>query len=171
MSKVEQLMAVIRKHPQGIRTDQLRQESGLSENVSALLADAVKRGDLYVCKVSQEGKPPTNEYRIGGGVPVPDFKPLKVGKPVSVAHRTVGAEQAKAKLSETSTAAPKEAPAVSTKPKRRAFAVDGALDIRIEEDGTLTIANVDSEIELNAEHAARLGRFMANTVGVWGGSA
>jgi hypothetical protein len=64
-------------NPVGIRTYELAQATDVPANsIQVLLVPAVKRGEIYVCKVSVPGRPPQNEYRIGGGVAAPEFKPL-----------------------------------------------------------------------------------------------
>ncbi len=63
-----------------IRTKELAEATGVQgNNIGTALAAAIARGDVYVCKVApgdgQTGRS-TNEYRIGGGMPVPEFVPL-----------------------------------------------------------------------------------------------
>ena len=63
-----------------IRTKELSEATGVQpSNIGTGLAQAIARGTVYVCKVAPgpggTGRP-TNEYRIGGGMPAPDFTPL-----------------------------------------------------------------------------------------------
>lgn len=63
--------------PLGIRTAELADRAGVPRNsVQALLAAFVASGRVRCCKVTVPGSPPQNEYRVGAGVPAPEFKPL-----------------------------------------------------------------------------------------------
>jgi len=92
----------------GIRTQPLAKISGInSSNIGTALAPAIARGAVVVCVVNPgpngTGRP-TNEYRIGGGMAPPAFKPLdprKTGAAIGQAHhRTHGAEAAPGTLPE-----------------------------------------------------------------------
>ena len=98
VTKTEQLIGVIRRLGRA-RTGDLAKATGVpSASISVLLAVAVRKGILTVCKVTVPGLPPSNEYRIGGGMAVPDFQPLKT-KRIGVAlgtaaHRNTEASKA-----------------------------------------------------------------------------
>lgn len=75
----DKLIAAIRAAG-SIRTKELSDATGVQgNNIGTALAAAIARGDVYVCKVTpgpgQTGRS-TNEYRIGGGKPPPEFVPL-----------------------------------------------------------------------------------------------
>ena len=80
-----------------IRTKELSDATGVQgNNIGTALAAAIARGEVYVCKVAPgpggTGRS-TNEYRIGGGMPVPDFTPLdpkkaRIASMTAMARRT-----------------------------------------------------------------------------------
>ncbi len=64
-------------NPVGIRSPALSEASGVpAKSITALLASAVTRGRVVVCKITIPGASAQNEYRKGGGLPPPEFKPL-----------------------------------------------------------------------------------------------
>lgn len=98
-TKTDQLLKIIDGlgndkygNPVGIRSPELAAISGIpAKSITALLAIAVARGRVVACKITRPGHQTQNEYRKGGGLPPPDFKPLNtkrtgiaIGQP---AHR------------------------------------------------------------------------------------
>lgn len=83
-TKTDQLLTAIERiphdkfgNPVGIRTNDLAKATGIQpQSIPTLLAPHVKSGRVYVCKVTAPGGQAQNEYRQGGGVAAPDFKPL-----------------------------------------------------------------------------------------------
>lgn len=64
--------------PIGIRTRALSEAAGVPTNsIQALLTPHIASGRLVVCKITAPGQITQNEYRVGPGVPPPDFTPLK----------------------------------------------------------------------------------------------
>lgn len=63
--------------PVGIRNRALSEATGVAaKSIPALLAGAIKHGDVLLCKVTPASGNIENEYRRGTGVPAPEFKPL-----------------------------------------------------------------------------------------------
>ncbi len=85
-TKTDALLAHIRglgldkyQNPIGIRTTALAEATGVPVNsIQVLLERSVARGDLVVCKITGASGRQEREYRVGPGVPPPEFKPLKV---------------------------------------------------------------------------------------------
>lgn len=64
-------------NPVGIRSPALSEATGIpAKSITALLGSAVARGRVVVCKITVPGRAVQNEYRKGGGLPPPEFKPL-----------------------------------------------------------------------------------------------
>ena len=63
--------------PIGIRTTALAEATGVpAKSIQALLDPRVKSGELVVCKITGASGQQEREYRVGPGVPPPEFKPL-----------------------------------------------------------------------------------------------
>jgi len=96
-------------NPVGIRSPALAEATGVpAKSITALLASAVARGRVVVCKITTPGGVMQNEYRQGVGVPPPEFKPLNTKRndlacSLPAARRVPGAEVA------TGTLAPRTA--------------------------------------------------------------
>ena len=91
-------------NPVGIRSPALSETSGVpAKSITALLATAVTKGRVIVCKITIPGASAQNEYRKGGGLPPPEFKPLNTKRAgvacnTPAARRAPSAEAAKGKL-------------------------------------------------------------------------
>jgi hypothetical protein len=85
-TKTDALLAHIRglgldkyQNPIGIRTTALAAATGVPVNsIQVLLERSISHGDLVVCKITGARGRQEREYRVGPGVPPPEFKPLKV---------------------------------------------------------------------------------------------
>ncbi len=67
------------------RTNALSEATGIPcKQIPHMLETAIARGEVQVCKVTVPGSAPQNEYRLGSGVPVPAFVPLKTGRRVEL---------------------------------------------------------------------------------------
>lgn len=81
-------------NPVGIRSPELAAASGVpAKSITALLATAVTKGRVVVCKVIIPGAATQNEYRKGGGLPPPEFKPLNPQR-AGIARSTPAARHA-----------------------------------------------------------------------------
>lgn len=88
-TKTDVLLAHIRglgldkyQNPIGIRTTALAAATGVPVNsIQVLLERSISHGDLVVCKITGARGRQEREYRVGPGVPPPEFKPLKVRLP------------------------------------------------------------------------------------------
>jgi len=81
-------------NPVGIRSPELAAASGVpAKSITALLATAVAKGRVVVCKITVPGASAQNEYRKGGGLPPPEFKPLNT-KRAGIARSTPAARRA-----------------------------------------------------------------------------
>lgn len=71
----------------GIRTADLCKLAQVdAQNLARITKPLVESGQVTVCKVSTPGRGgPTNEYRLGGGMATPAFKPLDT-KRAGIAH-------------------------------------------------------------------------------------
>lgn len=96
-------------NPVGIRSPDLAAASGVpAKSITALLATAVTKGRVVVCKITIPGASTQNEYRKGGGLPPPEFTPLNtkragVACSTPAARRAPSAEAAKGTLPERAT--------------------------------------------------------------------
>jgi hypothetical protein len=79
-SKAEQLVQFLANNNGAMRTKELAKHTGITcADIPSLLATAVEHGLVTMCKVSQPGTRPGNEYRIGPGFNTdrPTLKPMK----------------------------------------------------------------------------------------------
>jgi hypothetical protein len=76
-------------NPVGIRSPELAAASGVpAKSITALLATAVTKGRVVVCKITIPGASAQNEYRKGGGLPPPEFVPLNTKRAGIALHGT-----------------------------------------------------------------------------------
>jgi hypothetical protein len=88
VSKTERLMQHIRRlghdrymNPMGIRTAALADATGVPrKSIQQLLDPYIKSGALVACMITGPSGQREREYRLGGGVPPPEFTPMKPAK-------------------------------------------------------------------------------------------
>ena len=186
-SKIQLGIDYIAKHP-GCRTDVIAVAMGCErKNVIPNLNEAIKYGLIVSCKVEVSGTPPVNEFRLSASAPdgkAPDWKTWKKhntaperAAATTQAHR--GANNGSSGGSVTSQDNTFTGAAIAVEPPRPALQQaaagsgvisippDADLNLQIDSDGRLTIAQGDMEIQLRFKHTREIGRFMAATAGVW----
>lgn len=165
-SKTARALAFIEKKGSA-RTPEIAQAIGTEpKNVSPLLAAAVADGRLVTCKVDQPGKPPCNEYRIGGGVKPVTFRearpavPTKIPPPAKPA--APGPKAAPPKV-QAETAKPQRAPKQG--PERIVIKKDSRFRCGIFSDGSLElILRNGDRIELPPDDTKALCAYLDKTL-------
>lgn len=180
-------------NPINIRTAELAAACAIAPgSIQAMLAGPVARGEIYVCKVTPPSGRAFNEYRQGGGQPAPEFKPLdtkRAGVALSTAHqapRPTLSKPPQPEVGKSTPAAgashpPRGEPAVAAKatprpdahaalkeePAVREVSAGDVFSITLDDAGVLIIAADDGVIELQPNHAKRLGHFMVGSERIW----
>ncbi len=189
-SKIQLGIDHIFKHP-GCRMDDLAPVLGIErKSVIPCLYEAIKCGLILSCKVERPGTVPVNEFRLSASAPdgkAPDWKTWKKANPPqdiarrgkesqTQAHRGAnngssgGSERSRAHLPGAVTAVEPPTPAPQQAEARSgviSLPSDVEMNIRIDNDGRLHIAQGDFAIELHFKHTRELGKFMTATAGVW----
>lgn len=182
-SKTETAIAFIQKRGSA-RTDDIVQATGIGrDSLNTLLRPAVDAGVLVCCKVEQPGKPPTNEYRPGSGLPAltqrAELKPssrLPRRDPQPAVGQNTGSAPS-GLLPEQSSSADGRAVATSPAPAPKGRELgpaaarapaSNAMDITIDQDGAVTfcIPN-EPPIELDPGQTLALGHFLISTEPLW----
>lgn len=90
-SRTLRALQFIQKHGP-VRSDQIAEHCDIRpKDVSALLAPFVTKGDLVTCKVTRQGLPPVNEYRLSAGSIPSEWGNFTVRKTKAATSKTLTA--------------------------------------------------------------------------------
>lgn len=184
-SIAERLIKVINQHPSGIRTHELSELAGdvKPENVSGILATAVKHGLITVCSVIKPGtRQSTKEYRTGPGMEHASEKTLKPMKSTVIPVRSAEAPiidkplpKADAYTHQPKAELPPSLPHMPIRvrkpdpilPKTASYQISGKLGLSIDHDASLCISTDEDVVELSPSQVLALGDFLHATEGLW----
>lgn len=197
ITQTDKLLAIIdglgtdkNGNPIGIRSPELAAASGIAaKSITSLLSYAVTKGRVFVCKVTIPGAATQNEYRKGGGVPAPGFVPLNtkradiarsapasaitkqpqpaVGTSTPAAGGPVTPPAEPAVAAAPATPAPDARAVLKEEPAAQKAPAGNDFGITLDDTGVLTITTCEGVIELQPNHAKRLGHFMVGSERIW----
>lgn len=180
-SRPARALEILQRHPTGIRSAALAKALGIeTKQVHGAIASLVRNGDVISCKVTLGDGTETVEFRLaaGAGMPAPpnpqaySIRRRAAGNPIiprpSEVGPALGSERpagAAAPAAPPPEAAPKPAPARTEATQPRTGRE--ALDLQLDQDGGLIVANDETTLALNPAQVLALGDFLRMTEGVW----
>ena len=180
-SRPTRALEILQRHPTGIRSAELAKALGIeTKQIHGAIAGLMRNGDVISCKVTLGDGTETVEFRLaaGAGMPAPpnpqaySIRRRAAGNPIiprpSEVGPALGSERpagAAAPAAPPPDAAPKPGPvfpeATRPHPGRE------ALDLQLDQDGGLIVANDETTLALNPAQVLALGDFLRMTEGVW----
>ena len=192
-SKPSQALAILGKHPRGLRAAELAEALGVEpKQIASIMSGAVGRGDVLACDVTNGEGRKTREYRLavaaGHAAPPnpqafslhrrPAGNPI-VPRPPAEFHEArlaKGEDPAGPDEQHAQPAVAKNTGSPGPQPSGRLPAVARAgtetpgpdeIGLQLDNEGALIIATEEDVLALNPAQVLALGDFLHATEGVW----